>query len=278
MAGRHNHDVEIRKIVQQEFKMALLSAVNGDIEFKITPEAVDTIDDLQNVGEHQEIKATIAGSVTDAGGEDMTVRVKAKVLDGGEFELTDVTLAHTENQDAIAAAIVAALNGTTQFSADGNTGVIQVTASDAVITLKMVDEAAHDETFTLEVEEGAVTFEALDPLGVTVETEQEGVAPYTRNVIVELVDSYGNRHWWFTGTVPVTIGEVTDGDGAAEVVGGLSPTMTNGRMVVKVLLRGDWSGADSDTNTLSVTQATILGATVTAVTSEETSIEVPAED
>jgi len=270
MSGRHNHDQEIRQIIKSEFKQALLSAVNGDLEFKITPETINTVDELQNVGEHQEITATIAGLVTGDGGGDIKVTVKAKVLDGGELVLDDVTVGNNNDSNAIAAAIQAALVENEQFSADGNSGVIQATVSESVITLKMIEEAAQDDSFTMELDEQAVGF--VDALDADIETVQEGVAPYTRKVVVELVDSEGNRHWWFTGEVPVTIGEVTAGDGVAEVVEGLTPEMRNGILKLTVRLRGDWSGADSDTNTLTVSQKTILGETVTEVTSVETSI------
>jgi len=269
--GGHNHDKEIRKIVEEEFSAALLSAVNGEIEFKVTPETVSTHEDDQNVGKHQEIKATVSGEVASDGGDDIVVRVKAKVLDDGEFELTDVTVANSDSASDIAGKIQSALVATTQFSADGDSGEIQVTASDAVITLKMVDEAKQDDTFTLEVEEGDATFDT--PLAVDVETEQEGVAPYTRKVQVELVDDAGNRHWWFTDDVPVTIGEDTEGSGEAEVVGGTTPKMKNGFMELTVLLRGDWSGSDEDTNTLTVSEKTILGETVSEKTSVETTTE-----
>ena len=118
---------------------------------------------------------------------------------------------------------------------------------------------------TLRLTDTAV-FEELDPLGSTVLITTPGVAPYSREVVVELVNTAGDVHIWFTGTVPVTIADTAAG--TASVVGGNSPTMTNGTMTLTVICQGTWAGGN--TNTLSVSEKAILGATVVAATSVET--------
>ena len=251
----------------KSFPTVIVSALAGDLEFEIEPETVDAEISDQNVGEQQEIKGTVAGLVGNTGTGDIVVKVTSAHLEGGELELSDVTVGNDDDSDAIATAIVAALVANAQFSADGNSGVIQVTRTDSVITLQVIDEADNDETFNIEVEEGTASF--TTPLAISVETEQVGVAAYTRTVKVKLVDAQGNVHVWFTGTVPVTIADNAAGD--AEVVGGLNPEMQNGEMEITVKLTGIW--AAGNTNTLEVTALELLGETVTAVDSVETSID-----
>ncbi len=248
---------------------ALVSAVAGDIKFVIAPATVDADIADQNVGEFQVMDATVEGLVTAAGAGNIDVTIAAEGMTGSP-KTVSVAVANDDDEDAIALAIKTALDLDANIG-HGTTGFFAITRADNVLTFTANAEAAQDNTMEIDIATDTAVFEEATPLAVSYEYTEDGVAPYTREVLVRLEDTEGNLHSWFSGTVPVTIAEDTAGDGAAEVVGGLSPEMANGVMTVQVLLRGDW--AATDTNTLSVTQKTIIGATVTAVTSEETSID-----
>lgn len=253
--------------IKDEFELQR-SAIGGDIEFEITPATVDAEIDAQNVGTQMAGTLTVAGTgVTSSGTGDITVTVTAEGMTGSP-KAVSVTLANSDAPEDIAGKIKTALE-TDANVGHATTGYFTATVDGAVVTLTKKAEEANDETFDVAVETDTATLEEDTTFAFAVTVE--GVAPYTREVTIRLVNSEGNLHNWFTGTVPVTIAEVTDGDGTASVVGGLSPTMTNGVMTVNVKLIGTWTA--NDTNTLSVTEATILGYTVTAVTSAETSVD-----
>jgi len=261
---------EINRIDQalEEFPAILVAAIAGDIAFKITPVTKDTDIVDQNVGVHQVMEVEVEGSVTAAGGGAIDVTITAAGMTGSPKTVA-VTVENSDDAAAVATAIKTALD----LDADighVSTGFFTITRTDAVLTFTANKEAANDTSMSFHVVEDDAVFEELDPLGSVVSIETAGVAPYVRQVLVELVDTDEQLHVWFSGTVPVTVGETTAGDGAAEVVGGLSPEMVQGQMIVNVLLRGTWAAADE--NVLSVTQKTILGHTVTAVTSTETSV------
>ena len=141
-----------------------------------------------------------------------------------------------------------------------------VTVSGAVVTLTKKIEAENDDTMDFAVETDTAEFSAEDDLDAVVEITAEGVAQYTRDVLVQLVDTDSNVHGWFSGVVPVTIADNADGTASIATT---NPTMTSGEMTVTVSLAGDWVA--SKTNTLTVSAKTILGYTVAAKTSIETS-------
>lgn len=110
-----------------------------------------------------------------------------------------------------------------------------------------------------------VTPETVDTL-----YSDQNESGYTRTVEVELVDGNGNRQWWFTEEVPIAVEESTSGDGAISVET-TTPTMEDGYMKIEVEFSGTW--ANTDTNTLTVSEKTILGYTVSEATSVETSVD-----
>lgn len=248
---------DVSKITQIE------KALSGDLAFKCTPPTITTAATAQNVGTQQKIDATIAGTVTESGGGTIDVTVTADGLDDGSKTVA-VTVENSDDEEAVALAIQTALAADTDIS-DGGSGLFTVTVSGAVVTLTKNVEAANDDTMDFTIETGTAEFEEEDPLEVTLE-ETAGVAPYTRTVKVQLVDSDDNVHTWFNGVVPVTITDDAAGEASVPT---LNPEMVNGEMDIVVTLTGTWAGGK--TNTLSVSQKTILGYTVSAETSIETS-------
>lgn len=90
---------------------------------------------------------------------------------------------------------------------------------------------------------------------------------WTRNVIIELQTADGRVHKWFNADITVSIGD-TSSAGTASITD-TTPAMVAGRCVVEV--SGDakaWLNTETDTLTLS--NQTILGYTVTGGTSVET--------
>jgi hypothetical protein len=263
--GTINSDIDDLEDAINAIPQVLVAAVAGDIIFKATPATVDADITDQNIGEKQVLEVTIAGVVANDGAGNIDVTVTAEGMTGSPKTVA-VALANDDNATTIATKIKAVLDADANIG-HVSTGFFTITRTGAVLTFTAKLEAANDTTMDVEVVADDATFET--PLSADVVVDEEGVAPYVRTVDVELVDTEGNRHVWFSGTVPVTIADTAAG--AAEVVGGLNPEMENGFMQVSVLLRGTW--AAGNTNTLSVSQKTILGATVTAKTSVETSVE-----
>ena len=252
--------------VLQQIDAALtlgMSALDGDFVFRVTPATATADIADQNVGTEQVLELTIAGTVGAAGAGDIEVTVTAEGMENSPKTVA-VTLANDDDAEDIATAIKAALDADADIG-HGTTGFFTIARTGAVLTFTAKAEAANDDTIAVAVVADDATF-AVE-LGAEVTDETPGVAPYRRSVLVELVNASGDVHNWFNAVVPVTIGDTAAG--AAAVVGGLNPEMVNGAMTVEVELTGSW--ADTNTNTLTVSQATVLGYTVTAKTSVETS-------
>ena len=233
--------------------------------FKVTP-ATDTATAAeQNVGVAQVSDAAFVGTITAGGAGNITVTVTAENMPNSPKEVT-VAVANSDTASLIAGKVRTALIADADIG-HAVTGFFTVTGGTNHVILTANTEAANDVTVDISAVTDTAVFEEGVPLSVSTTITTVGVAPYRRTVQVELVNTAGDRHIWFTGTVPVTIAD-TAGSGSASVTGGLSPTMTNGIMTVSVVCQGTWAGGD--TNTLTVAQATILGATVLAKTSAET--------
>lgn len=238
-------------------------AMSGDLAFKCTPAALTTDITEQNIGTQQAIAATISGAVTATGAGNIDVTVVADGLDGGE-KTVSVAVTNSDDDEAVALAIKTALAADADIG-HSTTGMFTVTVSGAVVTITKKVEAANDINMDFSVETDTAVFEETTPLGFTLAGTQ-GVAPYTRDVLVQLVDSDDNVHKWFSGVVPVTIADNADGTASIETT---NPVMENGEMTITISLAGVW--AANKTNTLTVSQKTILGYTVAAKTSVETS-------
>jgi hypothetical protein len=92
-------------------------------------------------------------------------------------------------------------------------------------------------------------------------------AAWTRNVIIELQTAAGEVHTWFSADIATTIAD-TSTAGTASITD-TTPAMVNGRCVVVVSGdAADWLNTETDTLTLA--NSTILGYTVTGGTSVET--------
>ena len=90
---------------------------------------------------------------------------------------------------------------------------------------------------------------------------------WTRTVVVELQTAAGEVHTWFSDEIASGNSIANTGDGTASIVSEIL-TIVNGRAEVVVSGIDGWDNTDTDTYT--VTEATILGYTVSAVTSKET--------
>lgn len=258
----------------------LAAAVAGDLIFSISPATVDAEIDAQNVGTAQVVTGVVEGLVTGDGAGNITVTVTSAGLTGGSKDVT-VALSNSDDANAIALAIRTALAADTDIS-DSGSALFTVTGATTNVILTRNVEAASDATLDISVDvpaEGEATFEAGSELGITVTETTAGVAPYTRDVICKLVDTAGNTHTWYTDDVAMTIADNagagtaamagTDKTGSA-VTGDGNYGFVNGECTVTVTLTGTW--AENNTNTVTISQKTILGATVTAKTSVETSI------
>ena len=268
-----SNERHFEKAVLPAFK-AMFKAMSGDLVFAVEPDAVDTDIVDQNIGMAQVIDVDITnGTVTNDGAGNIDVTVTAEGMPNSP-KTVSVAVGNDDGPTLIATAIETALDTDADIG-DGATGFFTVTRNEAVLTLTANLEAANDETMDVSiVTDSAVFGDEAAALAYTVTEAEAGVAPYVRTVEVKLETAEGDLHAWFSGEVPVTIGYVTGGDGAASLEDalGTSPVMENGVMQVPITLRGTWAG--TDTNTLTVTEKTILGYTV----SEETSIETSTDD
>jgi len=240
-------------------------AMSGDLVFKCAPATVNAEISDQNVGVKQVIAYDIAGTVAGDGTGDLTITFNSNALD--EAWTDDVTLANSDNATAIATKLETALKDT-GGPCNAGTGAFTLVRSTARLTFTANDEAADDATLALVIGDFSGT---ADPAITATEHEDSavaGVAPYSRDVLVTLETAEGETHEWFSGTVPVTVEEGTGGDGVASIAT-VNPAMVNGQMTIAVTLQKTW--AENDTNTLNVTQKTVLGYTVAAKTSVETS-------
>lgn len=259
----------------------LAAAVAGDLIFSISPATVDTEIDDQNVGTKQVVTGVVAGLVTGDGAGNITVTVTSAGLTTGSKDVT-VALSNSDDANAIALAIRTALAADTDIS-DSGSALFTVSGATTNVILTRNVEAASDATLDISVdvpETGEATFESGSELDITVTETTPGVAPYTRDVVCKLVDTASNTHTWYTDDVAMTIADNagagtaamagTDKTGAA-VTGNGSYGFINGECAVTITLTGTWAAVD--TNTVTISQKTILGATVTAKTSVETSID-----
>jgi hypothetical protein len=241
-------------------------AMSGDIAFKCTPATLNKAIASQNVGVAQAMIYTIGGAVAEAGAGNINVTVTAAGLTGGA-KTVSVAVANSDDAAAIATAIKTALEADAAI-AHATTGMFTIAINSAELTFTKKTEAANDATMAFAVVTDTATFAEGSDLSATAGAKTAGVVPYTRSVLVELVTAADEKHTWFNGVVPITIAETTAGSGVASIAT-TSPSMVNGAMTITVTCQGVWAAADI--NTLTISQATICGATVAAKTSVETS-------
>jgi len=105
----------------------------------------------------------------------------------------------------------------------------------------------------------------LDPATVS---SAPTTSAWTRTVVVELQTAAGEVHEWFSKAIATGNSVADDGGGTASIVS-TTLTIVNGRAVV-VVSGTEATWADTETDTYTVAQATILGYTVGAKTSVET--------
>ena len=111
---------------------------------------------------------------------------------------------------------------------------------------------------------GDIVFKAYP---ATVSTAHTGTAR-TRKVRVQLETAAGAVHTWFNKAITTGV-SIADSSTGTATIASTTLTFVNGIASVTVSLNAaTWAIADTDT--LTVPQATVLGATVAAVTSVET--------
>jgi len=86
-----------------------------------------------------------------------------------------------------------------------------------------------------------------------------------RKVKIQLVDSLGNVHTWFNGTITTAITKSSTGGTVTNVT---SLKLVNGEGVINVACAGTW--VENDTNTVTASAQTKLGVSLSAQTSVET--------
>jgi hypothetical protein len=90
---------------------------------------------------------------------------------------------------------------------------------------------------------------------------------WTRTVTITLKTAGGDTHTWYNGTLTVSIAD-TSSAGTATITD-TTPNMVNGVCTV-VISSGAAAWLNSETDTLTVSNQTILGSTITGGTSVET--------
>lgn len=92
---------------------------------------------------------------------------------------------------------------------------------------------------------------------------------FTRSVEISIETAAGEVHTWVNASFATTlsIAEVTAGDGTASITS-TTLTLVDGKATVVVSCTGTW--AADDTNTLTVSNITLAGVTVTGGTSVDT--------
>ena len=249
------------------------AGLSGDMVFRVEPAAVNAEIDAQNdatAAVAQVLTATVVGTVAAAGAGDLTVTVTARGMANSPKEVT-VAVANDDNAAAIAGKIRTALAADTDVSNSGAAFFTVTGATDKVILTANL-AAPPDFDMAIAIDVGDVDAAEGHDIGVSFAVDPWGSA-YTRYVQVFLETADGHPHMWYSGDVAVTIASTTDGDGAAHLVA-TTLKMSSGHAQAEVYLSGTWAaGGTPDTNTLSVTEKTLLGYTVAAVTSVETSID-----
>lgn len=106
----------------------------------------------------------------------------------------------------------------------------------------------------------------VDPATVT---PAPTAAAWTRTVTVTLETAAGELHDWFSKAITSGVSIADDSTAGTATIPSTTLTVTNGKATVVV--SGDEAAwLDTETDTLTVAQATILGYTVAAKTSVET--------
>lgn len=94
-------------------------------------------------------------------------------------------------------------------------------------------------------------------------------AAWTRSVVVELQTAAGEVHTWFNDAIATGVSIADTSTAGTATIPSTTLTIVNGRAVIVVSGdAADW--LDTETDTLTVAEATILGYTVAAKTSVET--------
>lgn len=88
-----------------------------------------------------------------------------------------------------------------------------------------------------------------------------------RTVRIQLTNAAGLVHEWFNGQITVAATK-TSTAGTVALPGGTTPTMMNGTIDIPITEGGTWAAADN--NTLTLSNLTVMGKTVTGGTSVET--------
>ena len=99
-------------------------------------------------------------------------------------------------------------------------------------------------------------------------TSAPTAAAWTRTVVVELQTAAGEVHTWFNDAIATGNSIADDGGGTASIVS-TTLTIVDGKATV-VVSGTEATWADTETDTYTVAEATILGYTVGAKTSVET--------
>lgn len=247
------------------------AGLSGDMVFRVEPATVDAEIADQNdatVAEAQVLTATVVGTVGADGADNLTVTVTARGMGSSPKDVT-VAVANNDNAATIAGKIRTALTADTDVSNNGNAFFAVTGATDKVILTANL-AAPPDFDMAIAIDVGDVDAAEGHDIGVSFAVDPWGSA-YTRYVQVFLETADGRPHMWYSGDVAVTIASTTAGDGVAHLVA-TTLKMSGGHAQAEVYLAGTWADTP-DTNTLSVTEKTLLGYTVAAVTSVETSID-----
>jgi hypothetical protein len=96
-------------------------------------------------------------------------------------------------------------------------------------------------------------------------------AGFTRTVAVTLQNTAGKTLYPYNGTLPVSVAEVTAGDGTSNLAGVTEITFVSGVASVEITYIGTWANTDIQTLTIGST-STVLGYSVADATSVDTLI------
>lgn len=121
----------------------------------------------------------------------------------------------------------------------------------------------------LELRDKAMSGDMVWVVDPATTTKAPTAAAWTRNVYVELQTAAGEKHTWFSKAITTGVSIADTSALGTATIPSTTLTVSNGR--ARVVVSGSAAAwLDTETNTLTIAQATILGNTVAAKASVET--------
>lgn len=213
-------------------------AMSGDMVFKCYPDTNIETAVNQNRGAGAKQKETLTPVIVgDTVLEDKTIY--AEVISSEHSEGIYFDIDKDDTVTDVVSAIKTAF-ATVPWIADN----FNITGTTTLI-LEAKVQKANDPNLRVKLEGSEEVASTISANTVT------GVAPYVREVVVQLEDSDGNIHDWFNANITVTVAETTAGNGAIAVAN-LTPAMVNGVTTVPITFSGTFAKGTAQVETATV--------------------------